>query len=220
MTIDEIKPTLIEKIQKDKIKTLAPKTINDLIQVIATIFNHAINREIINTNNPTKRIKKLSVNNQRLRYLSISEIKDLIETVKDNEQLYLFVKLALNTGARLHTITHLKKNDIDLENKIISLTDYKNQTVYKGFLQDETIELLKPRLSRLKSNDYILLEGTNINNLDDLISRKLRPILNKLFNQDLDKKDTQNRVVIHTLRHMLCGIKRYPNNNPKPNVER
>lgn len=57
----------------------------------------------------------------------------------------------------------------------------------------------------MKSNDYILLENTKISNLDDLISRKLRPILNKLFNKNLDKNDTQNRVVIHTLRHTFAS---------------
>lgn len=109
LTVEEITPQLIEKIQRDKIKHLSPKTVNDIIQMLATIFNHAINTEVIRTTNPTKRIKKLSINNQRLRYLSIEEVKELFDILKDNHQLYLFTKLALNTGARLHTLTQLKK---------------------------------------------------------------------------------------------------------------
>lgn len=205
LTIDEITPILIEKIQRDKSKTLAPKTVNHLIQIIGTIFNHAIDREVIKVTNPTKKVKKLVINNQRLRYLSIEEINELYETIKDNEQLYLFTKLALNTGGRLHTVANIKKKDIDFENKIVSLTDFKNQTTYKGFLQDETIELLKSKIHTLKSNDYVLLDGTNINNLDDLLSRRLRPILDKLFNQELDTRDAQNRVVTHTLRHTFAS---------------
>lgn len=205
LSIDEITPILIEKIQRDKSKNLAPKTVNHLIQIIGTIFNHAIDREVIKVTNPTKKVKKLVINNQRLRYLSTDEINELYETIKDNEQLYLFTKLALNTGGRLHTVANIKKKDIDFENKIVSLTDFKNQTTYKGFLQDETIELLKSKIHTLKSNDYVLLDGTNINNLDDLLSRRLRPILDKLFNQELDTRDAQNRVVTHTLRHTFAS---------------
>ena len=205
LTIDEITPILIEKIQRDKSKKLSAKTVNHIIQTIGTIFNHAIDREIIKTSNPAKKIKKLVTNNQRLRYLNTEEINELFTALKDDAQLYLFTKLLLNTGARLRTVVSIKKKDIDFENKIVTLLDYKNQSNYKGFLQDETAELLKLKTLSLKSNDYILLDDTRMNNLYDLLSRRLRPILNKLFNQDLDKKDSQNRVVTHTLRHTFAS---------------
>jgi len=32
-------------------------------------------------------------------------------------------------------------------------------------------------------------------------SRKIQPIFDKLFNEELSKEDTKNRVVPHTLRH-------------------
>ena len=135
----------------------------------------------------------------------MAEIKELLDTVKGNNQLYLFVKLALNTGARLFSLTSIKKKDIDFENQIISLKDYKNETFYKGFLQDDTMQLLKEASKDLKHNDYILLDGTYKSNLDDLISRRMKPILDELFNNELDTKDTQNRVVIHTLRHTFAS---------------
>ena len=33
----------------------------------------------------------------------------------------------------------------------------------------------------------------------------MKPILDKLFNQELDVKDAQNRVVTHTLRHTFAS---------------
>ena len=101
---------------------------NDLIQIIGTIFNHAINRKVIKINNPTKKIKKLVNNNQRLRYINNEEIHELFEAI-----------------------------------------------------QGETLELLKSKIHILKSNDYVLLDCTNINNLDSLLSKRLRPILDNLF---------------------------------------
>lgn len=205
LSIDDITPVLIEKIQMQKQKVLAPKTVNHLIQIIGTIFNHAIDREVIKTPNPTRKVKKMKINNERLRYLTLEEIKELITKVKDNEQLYLFTKLALSTGGRLSTIANIKKKDIDLENRIISLKDYKNETFYKGFLQDNIINIIKNRINNLRSNDYLLLDGTSISNLDDLISRRMKPILDELFNKELDTRDFQNRVVIHSLRHTFAS---------------
>ncbi|RXK00436.1 hypothetical protein CRU98_04570 [Arcobacter sp. CECT 8986] len=40
----------------------------------------------------------------------------------------------------------------------------------------------KKRISKLRSNDYILLYKTKVmSNLDDFISRRMKPILDKLF---------------------------------------
>lgn len=44
-----------------------------------------------------------------------------------------------------------------------------------------------------------------IGNLNDYISRRMKPILDNLFNQDLDINDRKNRAVIHTLRHTFAS---------------
>jgi len=204
-SINDINYDDIQKIQQDKLKKLAPKTVNHIIQLISTIYNYNITNEYISVTNPVNRIKKLKPNNERLRYLNISEIKELIEEVKHDEQLLLFVKLALQTGARLNSIIQIKKKDIDLENRIISLQDYKNNSFYRGFFNDEIYTILKDRLDKLKSNDFILLYNTEKTNLKTYISKKLQPILNQLFNKEIDLKDRQNRVVIHTLRHTFAS---------------
>lgn len=86
------------------------------------------------------------------------------------------------------------------------MRDYKNESYYRGFLQDDIVNILKKRASKLRSNDYILMYDTKvIGNLDDYISRKMKPVLDGLFNKDLDIKDTRNRVVIHTLRHTFAS---------------
>lgn len=195
----------ILQIQKDKLKKLAPKTVNHIIQLINTIYNYNIKNKYIKAENPVSNIKKLQANNERLRYLDKEDIAKLIETIKNDEQLLLFVKLALQTGGRANTIVNIQKKDIDLTNKIISLQDYKNNSFYRGFFGDDVFELLKNRVDKLKSNDYILLYHTAESNIQTYITKKLQPILNVLFNTDLDIKDRQNRVVIHSLRHTFAS---------------
>jgi len=41
--------------------------------------------------------------------------------------------------------------------------------------------------------------------LQSKISKKLRPILNTLFNQGLETSDIKNRVVVHTFRHTFAS---------------
>ncbi len=204
-SIFDITTENIQKIQKEKLKILAPKTVNHITQLISTIYNYNIKNKFITVDNPVENIQKLKINNERLRYLDKDEIRELLELVVDNEQLLLFVKLALQTGARANTIVNIKKKDIDLKNQIISLQDYKNNSFYRGFFNKDILEILKPKLKNLKSNDLILLTDTNPSNLQTYITKKLQPILNLLFNNELDIKDRQNRVVIHTLRHTFAS---------------
>ena len=195
----------LENIQREKLKALAPQTVNHIIQLIGTIFNYNIKHKYIKVENPVKSTKLLKVNNERQRYLETDEISTLFDKVKNDKQLLLFTKLALHTGARLHTLCNIKKKDINIEKQTVFLQDYKNNTFYTSFLSNDIVKLLKIRLRQIKSNDFVLLFGTNPNNIDTYISKKLRPILNDNFNTELAKNDRQNRVVIHSLRHTFAS---------------
>ncbi|MCT7444108.1 tyrosine-type recombinase/integrase [Aliarcobacter cryaerophilus] len=110
--------------------------------------------------------------------------------------MYLFFKLALNTGARLATLQNICKKDIDLSNKLLTLKDFKNNTTYKTFLTDDLNNLLKIKIQNLEQNDKIFKTTQEI---------KARIILNNLFNIGIDEEDRKNKVVIHTLRHTFAS---------------
>ncbi len=206
MDITTITSEQMQKIQQKKIKTHAPKTVNLIINEASVIFNYAIDKEFIAIN-PTKKVKRLSIDNQRERFLTSEEITLLLDTVKDNEQLTLFVMLALRTGGRLHAISSIQKKDVDLHHKFLMLKDEKNNSTYKVFIEDPTlIALLAERLKKIQVRDIVLdYKLTGIHYVDKHISNQLQPILNKLFNDGLKENDRKNRVVIHTLRHTFAS---------------
>jgi len=138
----------------------------------------------------------LDVDNARERFLSKEEIKKLFNAVKDDKLAYLFFKLALNSGGRLATILNIYKKDIDFTHKLLTLKDFKNNSTYKAFLNDELKELLQEHTKNLYLNDKIF----KINPQE-----RCRNILNKLFNNAIDINDRKNRVVIHTLRHTFAS---------------
>jgi len=191
----------IQKLQIQKANGFAPKTVNTIIGELSTVFNHAIDKDIIAIN-PTSKVKKLKVENARERYLSKIEVNVLIEAIKDDEQAYLFVLLALTTGARVGAIAKLTKRDIDFENKIIKVLDEKNDEKYTAFLYENKLEqLLMIRASKRKLDIPILQE--NQANLYEQLKDKISKVLNTLFNDGIT--NPKHRVVIHTLRHTFAS---------------
>ena len=186
-------------IQTDMAKTRAPKTVNQYVQFIKAVYNFAIEEELFSGVNPGKGIKEQKVDNKRERFLSIKEIKALLNKVKEDEDLYLFTLLSLSTGGRLGTIMAIAKKDLDFNNNMITLADIKNNDTYGGFFDDALKEILIQRTTHLKQNDKLIAMN------ERTLRRKLSKELTDLFNIGLDADDRKNRVVIHTLRHTFAS---------------
>jgi len=187
-----------------KAKGKAPKTINNLIAWISTLFNFAIDNGDFKGLNPCKKVVKIKSDNARERYLicdeKLNEVEKLREAIKGNVMLLLFVELALSTGARLETIMTIQKKDVNMRQSIINLQNHKGKNNFKGFISNRLKPLLTQRLSEINTPNDLLI---NISSRS--IQRPLQNILNKLFNEGLDKKDTKNRAVVHTLRHTFAS---------------
>jgi len=197
-SVDDITLEMLKDIQRQKrAEGYAAQTNNHILQLVKTIFNEAIKNGITKVN-PCDGLQWLKINNARERFLSKEEI-DLLFTHIEDEQVYLFTKLALITGARVQGILGIKKKDIDFKNKMIAIQDFKNDTVYKGFFNDEVKDLLLKHVKDLSVNDSVVRYSKT------MIQKRLVKILNELFNEGLDVKDSKNRVVIHTLRHTFAS---------------
>ena len=203
--IKEVKKDDVNKfIQKLQSESKAHNTINGIIQLMSAIINYSIKNKELNIINPCTGVPKLPTDNDRQRYLSTDEIKQLFIYLKDDSRTLLFVKLALSTGGRLQTILNIQKKDLDLKNNSITLKDFKNNDTYKGFIDDDLKSELQALTKPLSPNDYVI--GAKPTRLStNALSTILRPILNKLFNDGLEKDDSKNRVVIHTLRHTFAS---------------
>ncbi|WP_424686834.1 tyrosine-type recombinase/integrase [Halarcobacter ebronensis] len=193
----------MENFQIEIQKDLMPATVNFIMQQVGGIFIWAIENEVLDKN-PCKGIKKLKVNNSRLRYLEIDEIKKLTQTLKNDKIAYYFVMLSLATGGRLQTICHIKPSDIK-ENGTIKLYDFKNNSEYYGFLNEELRNEIAQFISELniKKDDYLFKTTKNQNYTNQYYYRKLQPIFDILFNPE--GTEPLNKVTIHTLRHTFAS---------------
>lgn len=217
---NHIKPLIgnkqIENITKVDIKKVVDSVLNlgrsngtrnSVLSLISTIINHSIKHYDLKVVNPCIGVSKLKDDNKRERFLTTDEIKKLKDEVKGNFFVKLFVEFALCTGGRLETILHIQKKDIDLINKTVNLNNLKTKKRYTGFLQDDLIAILKDYLPSLNANDYVVTQkGLQEKKADHKqIHRRLKPILDRLFNKGLKDDDTINRAVIHTLRHSFAS---------------
>ena len=203
MSIKEIQKLDIENFQIEIEKDLMPATINFIIQQTSSIFNWSIENGYL-SKNPCQFVKNLKVKNARLRYLEIDEIKRLLETVKNDKHLYYFVLLGLSTGGRLQTICNIKVSDIR-ENGTIRLYDFKNESEYFGFLNNDLKSELNEyiKIINLKEDDFIFKNTINQNYTNQYYYRKLQPIFDVLFNPE--GTEALEKVTIHTLRHTFAS---------------
>ena len=160
---------------------------------------HTVNEKIVDSSSLNKNVKRVNVDNKRERYLTLEEINILLNEVKNEEYLYIFVQLALQTGGRMGTILSITKKDIKLESNTIQLKDHKNNSTYLGFFNNELKFLLEKRIKNLNANDFIIDRGKQV------IQDRLTKIYNKYFNIGLANDDRKNRVVTHTLRHTFAS---------------
>ena len=201
--INKISKDDVLRVQKKLILELEPATINFIIGQLSSIFNWAIKNEIINKN-PCINIKALKVDNARLRYLELEEIKLLKEKLILEKDLYYFVLLALSTGGRLQTICNIKPIDFK-DNGTIRLYDFKNESEYYGFIEDKLMIEIKQFISDInKKENEFLFQTTKIQNYtNQYYYRKLQPVFDELFNNE--NIDRQHKVTIHTLRHTFAS---------------
>ncbi len=203
--VDDIHKDDIKALQKKLIsKKLAPKTTNGIIQLLTAIINYSIKEHDLMIINPTTGISRIKVDDARERFLGIDEIHTLLNTIRGDELLYHFTRMALATGARLEGVLHIQKKDIDLVHNKVTIKDLKSDSTYSGFFNNKLKEEIGKSISSMKANDYYI-GGRTTPYPGRSVRRKMKPILDELFNQDLDASDAKNRVVIHTLRHTFAS---------------
>lgn len=176
-------------------KPLAPKTINNILNILKAITKYALKNDLLK-NDYTKYINLNDIDNARERFLTKEEIELLYHKIKEDETLYLFFKLGLNTGARLSSLLGIQKKDIDFTHNLLTIKDFKNNSTYKAFLTDELKALLEKRVINLKMNDKLFISNPE---------KRLRKVLDELFNKEIDFNDRKNKVVFHTLRHTFAS---------------
>jgi len=125
-------------------KRRSPATVNYHLSVLSKIFSMAIDQDVLEVN-PCKRVKRLRLENQRMRVLSESEEEALLEAVGPYTLLRHVIVVALNTGLRKGEILALKWDDIDFEREVMIVKKSKSGRPRIVPLNNSVLEILGGR---------------------------------------------------------------------------
>ena len=105
---------------------ISPKTLNNELGYLSSMFNVLIKAEEIHYPNPLVNIDNVKVPENELAFLTHDQIDELLDETKkcDNPHVYLITKISLSTGARWSETEGLTEQRV--RNKKVHFTDTKN----------------------------------------------------------------------------------------------
>ena len=108
-------------------KNISPKTVNNLQGYLNAVFNELNRTDMIEYENPIRKIKPIKIRERELSYLDQDEIKELFATLRQvckNPHVVLIAKICLSTGCRWGEAQSLHIRNV--KNGKITFTDTKS----------------------------------------------------------------------------------------------
>jgi len=179
-------------VEEFKIKLMSarkPATVNRHLATLSHMFSKAEQWEMVDQdiNKKVKNVKPLYEDNQRLRFLTVEECKDLINAASDSIKPIIII--GINTGLRRSNVLSLSWDNIDFENNIISIKTSKSNTVINMPMNDIVKQTLM-NIPRIKDQNH-LFSG---------IGGRVRKTVCDAFDKACKKAGLKD-VTFHTLRH-------------------
>lgn len=218
--LDKIKQVdIVEIIQAMDSKGIT-KTKNEILILIKDILEKAIDNDLI-YKNVAKNIKIKRHKSKEKQVIPTEVINCLKTYSRGNETLFMMVFL-IYTGLRRGEITALTKNDIDFDNRIITINKSTkfphNQPVIKSTKNEETryVPIFNVIYDELKEfvknkNDYLFTSATGKPMTAICLKRKIESInlfLNTKLNEGIENEDDKKdySITLHQTRHTFASI--------------
>jgi integrase len=176
MQIQKIKITDINN-SLAQIKNYSNSVISKIYGLISSTLDSAVLLKIINVNPFNVKgaiLKPKSTKQDKIvEALTVEEQKEFLQELKNDYKYKEIFLVAIYTGMRIGEILALTKNDIDIENKKINITNTltkdKNDKIivgettktYAGVREIPFLDILIPTFNNLinQSNNYLFLEN-------------------------------------------------------------
>ncbi len=195
LPLKDFNTQIVEQYQTELIKKgLKPASINKNIGIVKHMFKKAVDWDMV-SEEVLKKIRKVEhfkEDNGRLRYLTIDECHNLIDSC--DPELKSIVITALHTGARKGKILGLKWQKVDLRHGFISLDKTKNGEG-REIPIDETLEETLKAIVRRLDVPYVFYNSQTEKPYTDI---------RKPFQKALKKANIKD-FTFHDLRHTFAS---------------
>lgn len=170
-TLRQIVPGDIERYMAQRVKEVAPASVNRELQFLKHVFFVAM-KDGLTESNPVREVGLFKENNQRVRFLDDDE-ETRLRAALGNEQ-WPVVAVALHTGLRQGEQFGLRWEHVDFGTGILTVPRSKHGEARRVPMNDTTRDILRARPSRLKS-PYVFSSSTGETPLD------ARNYMNRVF---------------------------------------
>lgn len=149
----------------------------------------------------TPKIRLRSYDNRRVRFLSKSEARKLLEELRPNLLWYDIAAIALYTGLRAGEIFSLQQSSLDIQNKYVHVFDTKSSLNRSVHLNTPALEILQRHVCL--NRPYLFFNDQTCSPIR-FVSRIFTSAVERagLNPPDVDRR---NKVVFHTLRHTFAS---------------
>lgn len=169
MPLSEITPKTISAYMEKRLKEgIKPASINSEFSMLSKAFTLAVKEWEWANENPCMKVSKLQENNKRTRWLTPDEEKMLLDHAKGylKGQLLEIILVALYTGMRESEILNLRWEDIDFNQKIITILKTKNKEP-RSMPMNQTIHTLlavksKSKIRSISGHIFTTGDGTKM----------------------------------------------------------
>jgi integrase len=203
-SFSQVSPVDLENLKKTMIDIgRSPRTIQYTLAVVRQIFNYAKMLNYFQGDNPVSKVKKPTVDNRRLRFLTRDEANRLLaELKKRSQQLHDIALLSLHCGLRAGEIFNLTWDCINFETEQILIKDPKNKSNRYAYMTTKVKEMLERRYQQGQLNGHIFTnrKGEKLKDIPRSFAKAVQDI--GLYD---DIEDKRQRVVFHTLRHTYAS---------------
>jgi integrase len=178
-------------------KPYAPATCNQALMIIKSMTKYAVNLDVIHTDICLP-VKLFRLNNARTRFLSVYELKRLLNVCREysNKTTAGYIALLALTGLRASEAANIRVKDIDIKKRAIHIPMTKNGKPRTVYLTDAILGFIA--LIPLKKDNPYLFAGR--------VEGKTLGSARKTFLKLLAiSKINKESVCVHTLRHSYAS---------------
>jgi len=172
--IYDLRLGIMQEFQAEYLKTHSRKSWNNLLGLMKTILNLAVEWEVIDFN-PIARVRPLKID-KTFHFFTAQEIVDIIEAAP--EPIKTAVIILIHTGIRRSELWNLRWRDIDLKNKRIYIKPHGDFSPKDREMRSIPISAkLTKHLSSIKNRDkYVCRPYENIHTIRKGFVRVLKKL--------------------------------------------
>lgn len=196
----------------------SPGTVCKIMGVISQVWNKAATHDLVQSESPTRKVKKPQQDNRRVRFLSTEQAKALLDALKLRSQdVHDEALLSILCGLRAGETHSLTWGDIDSKNGTILIRDPKNKRNRHAFISEDVDAMFKRRFQEQPTTELVFptyngkprmwVSDTFARTVDELGLNNTGEIVKNATGDLVPVRisDARQKVVFHTLRHTFAS---------------